>query len=90
MIFDEQRATNEDETYDPRKRDPLYARAGNSPIWELVVPFIPFYKPFGLPFYRPPSYTTIIQQSPFSPVSSSQHNHLQPRQILHKIRFHTF
>ena len=36
MIFDVEKSDKEEEKYDPRKRDPLYAHAGNSPIWELV------------------------------------------------------
>lgn len=36
MIFDTEKGDKEDEKYDPRKRDPLYAHASTSPIWELV------------------------------------------------------
>ncbi len=30
---------SDEERYDPRKRDPQYAHAETSPLWELVSPF---------------------------------------------------
>ncbi|EKM74690.1 hypothetical protein AGABI1DRAFT_65411 [Agaricus bisporus var. burnettii JB137-S8] len=44
MIFDVEKSDKEGEKYDPRKRDPLYAHAGNSPIWELI-PLLHHYHP---------------------------------------------
>jgi ribosome biogenesis protein MAK21 len=36
MIFNPGKEDKENEKYDARKRDPLYAHADHSPVWELV------------------------------------------------------
>ena len=36
MIFSNSESKAEAGNYDPRKRDPLYAHATHSPLWELV------------------------------------------------------
>ncbi|KAJ3567250.1 hypothetical protein NP233_g6482 [Leucocoprinus birnbaumii] len=44
MIFSSTNSTTSTETYDPRKRDPLYAHASSSPLWELT-PLLTHYHP---------------------------------------------
>ncbi|KXN81058.1 Ribosome biogenesis protein MAK21 [Leucoagaricus sp. SymC.cos] len=44
MIFDAEKGGKGSETYDARKRDPLYAHAGHAPIWELI-PLLYHYHP---------------------------------------------
>ncbi|KAF5348324.1 hypothetical protein D9756_010452 [Leucocoprinus leucothites] len=44
MIFSTPKPNSSSETYDPRKRDPLYAHASTSPLWELT-PLLYHYHP---------------------------------------------
>ncbi|KAF9447072.1 CBF-domain-containing protein [Macrolepiota fuliginosa MF-IS2] len=44
MIFNAEKKGKGSETYDPRKRDPLYAHADDAPIWELT-PLLYHYHP---------------------------------------------
>lgn len=84
--------TKEDsESYDARKRDPQFAHASSSPLWELVILYLSFKTLNLCPLYISyPSSTITTLQSRCMPVNFCRPNHSQPPQISLKIHCPTF
>jgi hypothetical protein len=81
-------ASSEGEVYDPRKRDPQFAHASSSPLWELVRSLVIFTLIYFQPLCPRPLYcTTIIPQSPCTPASSSPHSPSQQAPTFHSTPF---
>lgn len=78
--------TPEAEDYDPRKRDPQFARASASPLYELVRRFLqvlPVIDPVVCSFR---SFIITTPPFPFMPVSCSNHTPSPRAQISHSTR----
>jgi hypothetical protein len=82
--------TKED-SYDARKRDPQFAHASSSPLWELVsIVFLFSFVPSNTWFiFRHLSSTITTPQSRYMLVNFCLRNHSQPPQISLKTHFLT-